>query len=299
MTHEGPTIDDAGDDYTVIDCQHCQFAHVVPLPDHSTLEKLYAETYYEQEKPNYFTHAEEDRGWLELVYAEYLAILERWTAPTARRLLDVGSGPGLFLHTARGRKWECFGIEPSHVAATYSRQKFGLDVHHGVFDDDFVNGRRDLYDAVVLTEVLEHVPDPETFLRRAHTALKVGGMVLVVVPNDYSILQGALVQQGLKKWWLAPPAHLNYFNAKSLSGLFKRCDFATADITCTFPMELFVLMGMNYVGHDDVGRQAHGMRKRLEIALEQTGLGDAKRELYKALARRGIGRDIVLVGKKL
>lgn len=298
--HEGPALDTAGE-YTVIDCQQCEFAHVVPLPDAATLRAFYQERYYEQEKPHYFKDAEEDAGWWDLVYHERLAMLEGWVARREDQpltVLDVGSGPGGFLVAARKRGWDTWGIEPSPAAWEYSRANYGLVVHNGEFDDYAVTYVGDNYSAINFGEVLEHVPDPAAWLRRAHSLLSPGGLLLVIVPNDYSVLQGAVERQVRTRWWLAPPAHLNYFNIRSLHALVRRCGFAVADVTSTFPLELFILMGLNYAGNATVGREIHGMRKRLELALELSGLGDAKRELYRAFARRGIGRDIVMLARR-
>lgn len=299
--HEGPPLDVVGP-YTIVDCQQCQFAHVIPLPDEATLQAFYADTYYQEEKPDYFRNADKDRGWWELVYAERLAEMEHWLGASndgrGQRLLDVGSGPGLFLMVARRRGWQGVGVELSPHATAYSRQRYQVEVYDRAFDDDCAAGIG-VFDAVNLGEVLEHVPDPAATLRRVHQVLLPGGVVCAIVPNDFSILQGAAEQQGLGRWWLQPPAHLNYFNVRSLHGLFRRCGFSVADVTCTFPLEVFLLMGLNYVGNETVGRQIHGLRKRFEIGCEATGLGEAKRELYRAFAKRGIGRDIVMMGKKL
>lgn len=303
--HEGPALDTVGD-YTVIDCQQCQFAHVLPLPDDETLRKFYDEQYYQQAKPNYFAHSEQDAGWWSLVHNERLAALEEWlqlagfAGPDAPpfSILDVGSGPGLFLLEARKRGWETLGVEPSRAAHDYSVERYGLDVRNETFDQ-FAAECHSTFDAVFMGEVLEHVPNPERHIDLAHSLLNPNGLLLLVVPNDYSILQGAVEKHGIEdRWWLAPPQHLNYFNVRSLAGLVRRCGFDVADVSCTFPLELFILMGLNYIGTDDVGRRIHHMRTRLEIALEQTGLGDAKRELYRAFAKRGVGRDIVMIARK-
>jgi hypothetical protein len=66
----------------------------------------------------------------------------------------------------------------------------------------------------------------------------------------------------------------------------------------TFPIDLFLLMGENYVGDDELGRRCHGKRKRLEINLEKAGLTDLKRSLYRSFAELGIGREIQVIGRK-
>jgi hypothetical protein len=66
----------------------------------------------------------------------------------------------------------------------------------------------------------------------------------------------------------------------------------------TFPIDLFLLMGDNYIGDDALGRECHGRRKNLEHNLALAGLSGLKRDLYKAMAGLGIGREVVLIARK-
>lgn len=319
MSHEGRVLDTVNG-VSVVDCQLCKFAHIVPLPSEQHLAELYAERYYTELKPDYIENAEADADWWRMVYHERLDLFERWLrnqpaheplhgGGTARgpvnmddrqfTLLDVGSGPGGFLLAAHERGWDAVGLEPSKTAFDYSTA-LGLVVYNIPFDAAAVetwNG----FDVVNLGEVLEHVPKPAVTLKLAYQALSPGGFIHVIVPNDYSLLQRAMRATGDSKGdphWIVPDQHMNYFTERSLCALLRRSGFHVGDVTATFPLELFVLMGLNYLGNPTVGRQIHAMRKRLELSLEQAGLGDAKRDLYRALGRRGIGRDIVMLARK-
>ena len=68
--------------------------------------------------------------------------------------------------------------------------------------------------------------------------------------------------------------------------------------TGSFPMEVFLLMGDNYVGNDALGRACHGRRKKLESHLKLGGLDALRRVLYATLAEHGVGREIVMLAKK-
>jgi len=297
--HEGPLLYAAVGDISVIDCQGCHFAHIVPLPDPAALRRYYSASYYVDAKPNYLSEAERDAGWWQLVYAERYTELAHWVTSGGRQILDVGSGPGYFLAEGRRRGWEGIGLEPSEVARTYSQKRLGLTVFDSEFDEAAAEQWHD-FDAVNMGEVLEHVPDPADMLGRAYRVLKPGGVVCVIVPNDFNAIQHALVAAGQQDaWWVVPSQHLNYFCAGTLHQLMRRCGFSVADVTCTFPLELFLVAGQNYVGHPEVGAEVHAWRKRLEMGLELLGLGELKREAYRTLARRGMGRDIVMYGKRL
>ncbi|MEJ1968012.1 MAG: class I SAM-dependent methyltransferase [Rhizomicrobium sp.] len=294
--HEGPCVA-RKDGYDVIHCAMCGFCHAVPLPSPAALEREYRETYYGEEKPTFLTHAGEDQSWAELAQTDRLESFERILGPGRRRLLDIGSGPGFFLKTAKSRGWDTVGIEPSRQAAAHARG-LGLAVVEGFFGDETADalGR---FDAVNLNNVLEHVPDPVSILSAARGVLAPGGAICVNVPNDFSPLQiAAAATQATGEWWIAPPHHLNYFDFATLSNLLERLGFDVKEKTTSFPIEAFLLMGDNYRAEPALGRACHIKRKKFDLALEAAGLKEVRRAFYRALAETGIGREAVVIAVK-
>lgn len=53
---------------------------------------------------------------------------------------------------------------------------------------------------------------------------------------------------------MSPPEHINYFNFESITRLLERNGFSIIEITSTFPLELFLLMGDNYIGNNEIGK---------------------------------------------
>jgi len=74
------------------------------------------------------------------------------------------------------------------------------------------------------------------------------------------------IQKYLKKdeWWVAPKEHLNYFNFESLSELIIRNEFNIIKKQSTFPLEMFLLMGFDYVNDPDMGLKKHQERMKFE-----------------------------------
>lgn len=295
--HQGPVHEAVGS-FSVIDCEHCGFKHVVPMPTAEELRETYAHDYYSTEKPLYIQRYLEDKAWWDSVYAERLIRLEALLPASRRRLLDVGSGPGLFLHAGRERGWQVKGIEPSTQAARHSREAFGLDIEHGFLDTDTAPalGR---FDALNMGEVLEHLPDPAGMLNLAHGLLDDGGALCLVVPNDFNPFQAILRDHcKFEPWWVAAPHHLNYFDAKSLAALVERCGFEVMHVSSTFPIDMFLLMGQNYIGNDALGRQVHKMRMNFEKNLVDSGRSDLLNQLHASLSHLGLGREVVLIARK-
>ena len=294
--HQGSRIA-AHENHTIIACESCGFRHALPLPEAAALEEVYREDYYTHEKPTFLAHAGEDQLWGELAQTDRLEILESLLPPDRRRLLDVGCGPGFFLQTALRRGWLAHGIEPSRQAAAHART-LGALITEGFFNDVSAAslGR---FDAIHLSNVLEHVPDPARLLLLAYGMLEPGGAICVTVPNDFSPLQIAgRAAVGADDWWVAPPHHLNYYNFDSLTGLIARSGFAAKARTTSFPMEAFLMMGENYVNDPALGRACHHRRKKFDLAFEAAGLKETRRGFYRALAELGIGREAVVIGMK-
>lgn len=295
--HTGAILD-RHDQFTVIDCENCGFAHATPLPSAAELESAYTETYYAVEKPDYLIRAEADAPWAAMFYDDRLTAIEEAFGnlkPVAPRILDIGCGPGHFLLSAKEKGWRAEGVEPSRQAAEYAAAK-GLTVHNRMFDLDWVRAQTP-FDAAHSMNVLEHVADPAGILRAAHAALTPGGAICVGVPNDYNALQAAARKSGQHPWWVVPPHHLNYFSFDSLERLLRRCGFTPVSRLTSFPMETFLLMGRNYVGDDYAGRALHAERKAFDANLQSLDPA-IRRRFYRALSDQGFGREAVVIAKK-
>lgn len=294
--HGGAVID-SKNGFDVIECETCGFKHIVPIPTPAQMEEMYREDYYSVEKPLYIERHREDVDWWYLVYGERYDNFDAQLPPGKHRILDVGSGPGFFLKCGMDRGWDTLGIEPSRQAADHGRS-LGLKIVEKFLTEENVDefGR---FDVVHMHEVLEHIGDPRQMVQLARRLLKPGGIVCIIVPNDYNplmeILRGAL---GFEPWWIAPPHHVNYFDVRSLEALIASAGFEPVHVTTTFPMELFLLMGDNYIGNDEVGRRMHARRKHLEIAMAKGGQSKLKNDIYAHFATLGVGREAVVYARR-
>ena len=294
--HVGPLLD-TKNGFDVIDCQLCGYKHATPVPTEKELEEIYRHEYYTEEKPLYIERFKEDLDWWNLAYGDRYDTFEESLPANRRRILDVGSGPGYFLKHGRDRGRDVLGVESSKQASAHARS-LGLEILEEFLDEKLAPSLGK-FDVIHMSEVLEHIPQPGKLLKLAHDMLAPGGVLCVVVPNDYNPFQAALRKScGFEPWWVAAPHHLNYFDRESLATLVESKDMRVVRSESTFPIDLFLLMGDNYIGNDQLGRQCHGRRKALELNLASAGLNRVKRELYQSLARLGIGREICLYATK-
>lgn len=156
--------------------------------------------------------------------------IERRSPPGC--LLDVGCWVGYLLDEARGRGWSTVGIEPSSFASAYARDRFGLDVRTEELHDAEIAPRS--CDAVVLCDVIEHMPDPGAALDRIAGLCRPDAVLYLAVPDAGSRVAALLGS----RWWSVLPTHVQYFTRASLRMLLARhgwqvLDVATAPKTFT------------------------------------------------------------------
>ena len=296
-THHGDCIF-SSNETDIIDCQYCGFAHVQPLPSDDDLTHFYQESFYDSEKPDYLRHAQEDLEWIKLNASDRYEVLEVELGVDRRSLLDVGCGPGFFLDVGQDRGWNVMGIEPSKYACDFVRTR-GLDVKNTMFNINFASNHKDLFDAVHLCNVLEHVPHPAELIQNIKTVLAPGGLVCITVPNDFNLLQKNLVEQlNYPPYWISPKHHLNYFSYDTIESLLGRHGFECFGREASFPLEMFLLMGDDYVEDQALGRAIHKKRIAFDESLArapETNL--LRRDLYTSLAALNLGRLATVYGR--
>lgn len=150
-----------------------------------------------------------------------LKALKRHVA--AGRLLEVGCSTGFFLNAAR-LEFDCRGVEPSIWAAGIARERFGLEIHRGSFET--FDAEPASFDAVAMIDVIEHVLDPASVVRRVASLLRPGGVFYVVTP-DISSLSARLLG---RYWWGLRPAHLTYFSPTTLGLLLDQAGFEVREV---------------------------------------------------------------------
>ncbi|MDX2193366.1 MAG: class I SAM-dependent methyltransferase [Gemmatimonadales bacterium] len=239
--------------------------------------------------------AEAERGWLrQTLYADVTALLA--TQAPGRRVLEIGCGTGDLLAHLRDGGFAAEGVEIADAAVAIARGR-GLPVHAGAFErhaaEWLATGQR--WDALLFMNVLEQLRDPGAVLALAHRLLAPGGALVIRSGNDFNPLQLAAEEAlGYHRWWVAVPDQVSYFSRESLSALCRTAGFEPVHAQGDFPMELFLLLGFDYLGDRALGGDLHRRRRAFELALP----AEVRRAMYARLAEAGIGRCILLVARR-
>lgn len=137
-----------------------------------------------------------------------------------QRLLDIGCGSGGAMMLLSKLGWETIGVEFDSRAADVGRAK-GLTIHDGdLADQHFENAS---FDAVVLSHVIEHLPEPGKTLAECHRLLKPGGVLVMITPNADGLGRRAY---GANWRGLEPPRHLQIFTPEAMRAAVAKAGFA-------------------------------------------------------------------------
>lgn len=167
-------------EYVVVKCIDCKYYYVSPTIDFSKeqWQELYGDEYFFPLTDWYFKRRAKDRrirlDWLRDAHQGEM-----------RKFLDIGCGEGHLIYDAfkMGLDTYCVDIYDNRMpAAKNEKIHFHLgDLLSASYPDNF-------FDCVYMDSVLEHLLDPQKYIREINRILKTGGVAYFGVPNEDSII---------------------------------------------------------------------------------------------------------------
>lgn len=203
------------------------------------------------------------------------------------RLLDLGCGTGDFLMTMRDGGWNVEGIEPDEQSVRQAHDR-GLDVRPGVLTEE--NAPAELYDAITLSHVLEHLHEPTSTLRACFHALKPGGVIWIATPNIEA--QG---HRSFGRHWvgLDPPRHLAIVNSASLDRALVAAGFEWPTRPSFVPQALPFTFGVS-----EATRAGAASAYRSAPSLRGSSRARAFAADVKALVWRTYAEELVVLARR-
>ena len=207
--------------FRVLECDGCGLMRLDPWPSPEELRRYYPDEYWFA--PHQDATSQLEEAYRRFVLRDHLKfVLGAVQHATANGLLlDVGCGGGLLLRLLQERGVRVAGLETSQAAASAAWKHNGVRVICGDLDSaPLAPGS-----CAVLTmfHVVEHLPDPVSYLNAARELLADAGRLVVQVPNASSWqfqLFGA-------SWnGVDVPRHLIDYRQRDLERLLEGCGFA-------------------------------------------------------------------------
>lgn len=212
---------------TLVQCRCCGLVYQNPRPTPAEIGQ-----HYPPEYEPYTDHAaQKKRNWLLQQAIDY-GINKRCRYVTRHKqsgtLLDIGCAAGTFLVGMRRQgNWQLHGVELSADVAQIARERHGLDVFSGTLEEAAYPDN--MFDAITMWDVLEHLHDPSESLREIYRILKPGGLLVIRVPNlaswDAQIFGNAWAG-------LDAPRHLYVFTPQTLREMLEQRYFKVLDNSC-------------------------------------------------------------------
>ena len=275
------------------------YYQLVNPPSAEELGDYYAGSYYQQQESLYANQYDDiDLNHLQQKIQQKDRVLEQaGISGTGRRWLDVGCGEGFTLKSYQQKNWQVTGLDVSSFGCeTHNPECLPNLIQADIYESlDALERDNAKFDVVWLDNVLEHVLDPLDLCKRCQSLLFDDGAVVVEVPNDFSVIQLAALEDNLvdDAFWLARPDHISYFNRDGLVSLAGQAGLTPFRIIADFPID-FALFNRhtNYVRDPKLGNTVHRARVAIEDLLHQQSV-DQTNDLYEAMAAMGLGRQIV------
>jgi hypothetical protein len=194
-------------------CNRCGHGWIDPMPSQGLLTHLYRRG----------SHSVVGVGWAE-TEDESLTVPERLVAERelsvrggGGRYFELGVGKGRLYHRFLQAGWQCTGVEPGAWGRGLTGIYADLDSLPGQF----------VADVIVALDVLEHVADPKSTLRRLRALAARHTRLYCAMPNRQS-LRARLDRE---RWrMLRPLGHVNYWSKKSLVRALNQSGLAAAEL---------------------------------------------------------------------
>ncbi|XP_046670864.1 ubiquinone biosynthesis O-methyltransferase-like isoform X2 [Homalodisca vitripennis] len=148
------------------------------------------------------------------------------------KILDIGCGGGILTEALARLGGSVTGIDPSEQliavarAHTLSQPNATPPSYTATTVEEYAPSVMAQYDVAVASEVIEHVPDKDSFLAATVATLKLGGSVFLTTPNRtlFSWLGGIVMAENVLN--IVPKGTHNYskfIKPAELSALLDKC----------------------------------------------------------------------------
>jgi 2-polyprenyl-3-methyl-5-hydroxy-6-metoxy-1,4-benzoquinol methylase len=215
----------------------------------------------------------------------------------AGRLLEIGPGSGETLTCAREVGYEIDAVEHSEHLAGLIRDRLGLSVRVGAFEDLDIPPAS--YDAYLSFHVIEHVTDVAQHLRKAAEVVRPGGFAFIATPNAAS-------WENRLPFGLSPnfsTAHFQLFSPKSLGLCLEQAGWRVVQTSTFSFVPSWIRVATAVVRRAKGSKQAVARGGYMKAASSKTAtltrvVDVATAPLRFAQERIGSGNELFIIAQK-
>lgn len=214
--------------YKYLRCKICQLIQISPFPNQKSL-------YYQNPYSRFISENAQARFANKIPFGNVLInkylelpknrIKEVLKLRNAGKILDIGCSKGEFLKNFKGN-WQLNGLEINPKTAKIAKKNVpNVKIYTKKIEKAKLP--KNYFDIITFWHVFEHLQNPKQILKNVHSSLKVGGCIIIEVPNSES-----LYRKIFQKHWqlLLVPEHLYFYSKKSLCKILKNNGFTITKV---------------------------------------------------------------------
>lgn len=215
--------------YDICTCLSCDLTQLHPLPPFEIGADIYSDGYFSgaDNAVGYEGYAEQEREYLQ-TFAEDVRRIGDFVPSGS--ILDIGCGFGYFVRQAAAAGYDAYGVDLSADAVRVAERHLSGKVFQGAFESVAeLDGKR--FDVIFASHLIEHIPDPRSFVANLAERLTADGVVVFVTPNIGSLLARA---SGARWVSFKIPEHVAYYNRTTINDLIESAGLETLAIDAAY-----------------------------------------------------------------
>lgn len=156
-----------------------------------------------------------------------------------KRVLDVGCYDGTIAKQIEASGNEVVGIDIAKKAVEMANKK-GINAFVCNVEEDNLPSKIGKFDVVVAGELIEHIFDPDSFLKKLSSVLKSDGSLILTTPNLSGLGSRLSLLRGELPWMIendilpGKSGHIRYFTPTELKKLLDRQGFKNVEFTTDY-----------------------------------------------------------------
>lgn len=195
-------------------CLNCGLIFQNPIISEEEINNIYTENYFEYEienQKNFF-----NLMLLGLKDIDFENIKE--TFPN-KRMLDIGCATGMLLNHLKNEGFDTYGVEICKESAEYAKKNYSLNIYQKHLKE--CNFKENYFGVIHFSHLIEHVPNPNEFLKEVYKILSPNGYIILTTPNA----DGLFAKKYKENWRAVMPQHLWLFRKNTLINFLKDIGF--------------------------------------------------------------------------
>lgn len=209
-------VDFLREEYRILRCKSCDHLYTDALVNFEKANEIYSDKYFFDGGAGYEDYTLEKDMLIKRgeYYSQKMSKFMK-----KGKILDVGAASGFILKGFENDRWEGVGIEPNKTMVEYGKNILGVNINQGTIETVELT---DKFDLVILIQVVAHIYNLKSSLKKIHSSLNPGGHVLIETWDKDSFTAKIFG----KNWHeFSPPSTLNYFSKKGINQLMSSNGF--------------------------------------------------------------------------